>query len=232
MPIRALLFDKDGTIVDFDRTWGRASTVVLRVLARDDEAVVARLADAAGFDRQTETFRPDSPFIAGAIHEFSPDWAGALGVPDDDALRHRIDALYQAAGHETVTAIPGAIEGLRLAAARGIPMGIATNDSEAGAEGNLAKLGIRDLFAFVAGYDSGHGAKPSPGMVLAFARQLGLPTSEVALIGDSVHDMAAARAAGAMAVAVTTGPMGADMLARHADLVCGGIGEVVERVMS
>ena len=38
MQIRAILFDKDGTLVDFNRTWGPAVQSVLKDLARGSEA--------------------------------------------------------------------------------------------------------------------------------------------------------------------------------------------------
>jgi len=70
---------------------------------------------------------------------------------------------------------------------------------------------------FVAGYDSGFGAKPDPGPVLAFAQAVGVPPSEIAVVGDTVLDLAAARAAGAIAIGVLTGPAPSAILAPHAD---------------
>ena len=102
-----------------------------------------------------------------------------------------------------------------LAALRGqgLRLGVATNDSETPARQHLANHGITDCFDFISGYDSGHGAKPGPGMCLAFARQLGLDPSRVAMVGDSRHDLEAGRAAGMRVVAVLTG------IARREDLL-------------
>jgi phosphoglycolate phosphatase len=97
----------------------------------------------------------------------------------------------------------GVLSGL---AASGLKLGIATNDAEASARSQAAALGIDAVTDFVAGYDSGFGAKPDPGMVSAFAIHHGLRPEEVALVGDSMHDMMAARAAGVVAIAVRTGP--------------------------
>ncbi len=79
---------------------------------------------------------------------------------------------------------------------------------------------------FVAGYDSGHGAKPAPGMVEAFAREIGAACGEVALVGDTLHDLDCARAAGAVAVAVLSGIATREDLAPHADYVIADIGEL------
>ena len=53
-----------------------------------------------------------------------------------------------------------------------------------------------DRFEFRAGCDSGHGAKPEPGMGLAFAKAAGLDPADCAIIGDSIHDLEMGRRAG------------------------------------
>ena len=62
------------------------------------------------------------------------------------------------------------------------------------------------MLEFVAGYDSGLGAKPEPGPVIAFAAAVGVSTNEIVVVGDFALDVATARNAGARAVAVLTGP--------------------------
>ena len=103
---------------------------------------------------------------------------------------------------------------------------MATNDSEAPARQHIAAHGLTALFDFIAGYDSGHGAKPGPGMCLAFARQLGLDPSRVAMVGDSLHDLHAGRAAGMRTIGVLTGMASASVLAPHADVVLPDIGAI------
>ena len=106
----------------------------------------------------------------------------------------------------------------RLIAA-GITLGLATNDSEAPARAHLERAGILDRFAFVAGYDSGHGAKPEAGQLAAFCALTGIPPAACAMIGDSTHDLDSGRAAGMTTVAVLTGLAGRADLAPHADVV-------------
>ena len=103
-------------------------------------------------------------------------------------------------------------------------LGIATNDSEAPARAHLERAGILDRFAFVAGYDSGHGAKPDAGQLLAFCALTGIPPRECAMIGDSTHDLDSGRAAGMTTVGVLTGLASRADLAPHADVVLDDIG--------
>ena len=65
-------------------------------------------------------------------------------------------------------------------------------------------------------------------MVLAFAECLGTPASRIVVVGDSLHDLSAARAAGAVGVAVLSGPAERAALEPHADHVIAHIGDLPE----
>ena len=220
--IDALLFDKDGTLFDFRISWGRWAAGFLADLATD-AAHAERLGRAIGFDSATQTFAPDSPVIAAT----AADIAAAL-VPHLDGisvvgLTHRIDEPAGAAPLSPAVPLLPLLTGLRD---RGLRLGVATNDSEAPARQHLAAHGITDCFDFIAGYDSGHGAKPGPGMCLAFAAACGLSPRRVAMVGDSRHDLEAGRAAGMHTVAVLTGLASAQDLAPLADVVLPDIGAI------
>ena len=109
---------------------------------------------------------------------------------------------------------------------RGYRLGIMTNDAGANARAQIARLAIDRLVDFIAGHDSGFGAKPSAEPVLAFARAVGVEPREVAVVGDAVHDLAAARAAGATAIGVLSGPIPGDLLAPHADALINSIADL------
>lgn len=220
--IDGLLFDKDGTLFDFKVSWGRWATGFLSRIARDATHAVS-LGQSIGFDLESGSFAPDSPVIAATAADIAAALAPGLpGVSVAD-LTERIDASAgQAAMSEAVPLGP-LLAALR---ARGLRLGVATNDSEVPARQHLANHGITDCFDFIAGYDSGFGAKPGPGMCLAFARQLGLQPDRVAMVGDSRHDLEAGRAAGMRTVAVLTGIAKRDELAPHADIVLTDIGAI------
>jgi phosphoglycolate phosphatase len=107
---------------------------------------------------------------------------------------------------------------------RGLTLGIATNDVAASAAGTILRFGLSDYIDFAAGYDSGHGAKPGPGMALAFCAASGLAPGEVAVVGDNMHDLEMGRGAGAgLLVGVLTGTSTAADLAPLADHVIADI---------
>jgi phosphoglycolate phosphatase len=67
-------------------------------------------------------------------------------------------------------------------------------------------------------------------MVEAFVRHTGLSPQEIALVGDSTHDLHAARKAGAVAIAVLSGPATREDLEPHADHVINSIADLPDLV--
>ncbi|WP_171210476.1 HAD family hydrolase [Ruegeria sp. HKCCA5426] len=223
MPIDAILFDKDGTLFDFANTWGAFGRNVLLRLADGDNQRAAELGRIIGFDLESVTYSEDSIVIAGTVEEVAD-----VLVPHLPDMEHEelIDLLnVESASAPQAPAVPLApfLNGLRDA---GLKLGVATNDGEMPALEHLASAGIREHFDFVAGYDSGHGYKPGPGQLLAFAAHVDVAPERVAMVGDSLHDLQAGRAAGMTTIGVLTGLAPAEILAPFADVVLPNIGHI------
>ena len=214
--LRGIVFDKDGTLFDFQATWARWCAGIIAELAQGDPGVAAALAEALGFDLRALRFRPSSPVIAETMEVVVAAILHVLPGLDEARLRRRILVTSAAAPQVEAAPLRPLLDRLRVA---GLTLGLATNDAEAPARAHLVRAGVLDRFAFIAGYDSGHGAKPGAGMLDAFCRETGLQPQACAMIGDSTHDLASGRAAGMTTVAVLTGPASADELAPFADVV-------------
>lgn len=213
--IDGIVFDKDGTLFDFRLSWGRWTADLLRALATD-AAEAQILGRAIGFDLATNTFDAGSPVIAATPREIAECLLPYLPNQSLQSLVDQMNTL--SAATEMSPAVPLAPLLSRLRA-RGLRIGLATNDTEIPARAHLAAAGVTDLFDFVAGCDSGFGGKPAPGQLIAFATAFGLDPTRVAMVGDSHHDLLAGRAAGMYAVAVLTGIATEADLAPHADVV-------------
>jgi phosphoglycolate phosphatase len=213
--IAGVVFDKDGTLFDFRSSWGRWCARLLGALSTDTGHLV-RLAQAIGFDPNTNIFAPDSPVIAGTPHEIADRLAPHLPQMDAVTLEARINALAAEAEMTPAVALRPLLQGLRD---RGLRLGLATNDTEVPARAHMAQHGITEMFDMIMGCDSGYGAKPGPGMLLAFAAHTGLRPAACVMVGDSRHDLLAGRAAGMRTVAVLTGVAEADDLADLADVI-------------
>ncbi|WP_122519480.1 HAD family hydrolase [Pannonibacter phragmitetus] len=227
-PVKAILFDKDGTLIDFQQTWSPAFARLLDTMAAGNALVKTELARITAFNLETGLFEPHSPFVAGANDAVIGEWAQVMGIADTTALLREIEAHLKAFGLESLAPFPALEATIRTLHEAGYILGIATNDTESSARAQMRALGIEQCFAQIYGYDSGFGAKPAPGMVMAFQEQNGLHPQEVAMVGDSLHDMHAGRQAGAVAVAVATGTIGADILAPHADHVLTGLDDLLD----
>lgn len=220
-PIRGIVFDKDGTLFDFQATWGAWCRDVIAEESRGDAARAARMADALGFDLATGTFRPDSMVIGHTSGEVAAELLRFLPGEDHATLLARLDARAARAPQQPMGDLAAVLDDLRD---RGLRLGLATNDSEGPARAHLRDAGVEAAFDFIAGFDSGHGAKPDPAPLLAFARAQAVAPGRVVMVGDSLHDLYAGRAAGMRTVAVLTGIAGAADLAPHADAVLPDIG--------
>jgi len=218
-----LLFDKDGTLFDFHATWSVWAAGVIEHLAEGDADRRAALAEAMDFDLRAGRFRPTSPIIAGTNREAAECVARGLGREDITAIEALLMTMAAEAPLMPPVPLAPLLEGLR---GQGLTLGVMTNDSEAVAHAHLRAAGVEGLFDFVAGFDSGYGAKPEPGPLLAFARAHGLAPGRVAMVGDSTHDLLAGRAAGMQTLAVLTGAVGAADLSPFADHVLEHIGEI------
>lgn len=226
--IRGLLFDKDGTLFDFAATW-RGVTEELLVLLTRDTGIQDRMASDIGYDRARGRFLPGSAIVAESgrvIAEILARHLPGKAVEEIETAMNHTAATVVTNGDmvPAVADMPQYLDGLR---ADGYWLGIATHDAEEAARAHMAALGALDHFDFIAGYDSGHGHKPGPGMLLAFAAATGLHPGEIAMIGDSVHDLGVGPAAGAaLSVGVLTGPATRDDLAPHADHVLDSIADL------
>ncbi|MDI4655783.1 HAD family hydrolase [Xanthobacter autotrophicus] len=224
--VSALLFDKDGTLVDFDRTWGPACGAAMRALAGDDAAALARLQTVSHYLPAEGRFLHTSPLVSGSSAHYGPLWAQALGRPATPDFLAEIDDLFAREGLAFLTPIGRPQATLAHLGSAGFVLGIVTNDAEDSARRQAEALGILPLLAAVHGYDSGFGSKPGPGMVAAFGTRFGLAPHTMAVIGDSAHDLAAARGAGARFIAVRSGPAPIDDLLSEADLVVDSIDDL------
>jgi phosphoglycolate phosphatase len=100
---------------------------------------------------------------------------------------------------------PGAADAIGTLARRDdVVLGIATGKSQRGVRLVLTHHGLIDHFITIKTADDAP-SKPDPGMVIAAMREAGVGAADTVVVGDTVYDIAMARAAGAAAIGVTWG---------------------------
>ncbi len=224
--IRGILFDKDGTLLDFNRTWlppyRRAAAYLHARFGRAAEP--QRLLAHGGFVAESQTWRADSILASGCNREIIACWEEAIGQPLPPAERRAVESIFSLSADEQVPVTDNMAALFTELRRLNIRLGLATMDDEANAHRLLRALGVESLFDFVCGADSGHGVKPGPGMALAFLRACEITGDQVAVVGDSPADLRMGRAAGAaLTVGVLSGAHKEADLALWADLVLDDI---------
>lgn len=225
--IRGILFDKDGTLIDFDATWVAVARKMALRAAAGDAVLAGQLLGLSGFDEATGRFLPDSLFASGTNADVVALWHPHLAAGE----LARTVASYDAVSAEEGAASAVVLPGIRDAVARlhddGYRLAMATNDSTLGAEKTLVALGFAHKFAAAYGYDAVARPKPAPDVVIAFADMSGLSVSEIAMVGDNRHDLETGRAAGAgLVVGVLSGTGTRETLAPLADVVIGSVADL------
>ena len=230
--IKAILFDKDGTLVDFDKTWAETNRKAAMIASDGDAALADRLLDECGMDPVTGKTRGDSMFAAANAGEIARHMVAHGSPLAPEELARLLDQAF-VEGAETPWPICDLDALMAALTGAGYALGIASSDGEASIRRTVEVLGLSRHISFIAGYDSGHGPKPEPGMVNAFAAHLDLTAADIAMVGDNGHDMEMARAAGAgAAIAVLSGTGTRDTLAKIADICVGSVAELPDLLMA
>ena len=224
--IRGILFDKDGTLFRYSETWDTWCGIVLEKLSNGDASLLKNLAVAVDFDIQSQMIKPQSMVIACTTREVAECLAPLLTNWSLDAIEKFLNEQVNDLPLAEVTPLKPYFSDLR---SRGLKVGVMTNDSEDNAMAQLISANLNPLedLDFVAGYDSGYGAKPTPDPLLAFAKAVELAPNDVAMVGDSLHDLTAGLRAGMKTIGVLTGPATRADLSPLADIILPDISHIL-----
>lgn len=225
--IRGILFDKDGTLIDFNRTWFAVVMALAREARPGDEDGARDLVELGGYDWAEQRFRGGSAVAAGTnadiVDLFHPELLGE----ERTAKIAAFNAFTTIEGARRAVAINGLAMAIEQLSAAGLLLGIATNDSESGARATADALGLGEAFHTIIGYDSVAQPKPWPDQLHLFAAKTGLMPQAIAMVGDNTHDLEMAHAAGAgLAIGVLSGNSTRAELSPRADIIIDSIADL------
>jgi len=225
--IKGILFDKDGTLVDFNATWLGVADFMAMDASDGDRWKADRLLAAAGFDFANRRFKPDSIFASGTNLDVVELWFPRLSNEDQMLAVARFNEITSVQGSAMAVALPGVVDTLAVLHKKSYRLGVATNDSTSGAEKTLVTLGVAQLFDAAYGYDAVANPKPAPDTIQAFCDLTGLKPAEIAMVGDNRHDLEMARAGGCgLAVGVLSGTGTRESLAEIADVILDSVADL------
>jgi phosphoglycolate phosphatase len=233
MPIRGILFDKDGTLIDVNATW----VPIYRRMLCEQFGVGVDAANAmmrrAGYDPSTERFAANSVLASGTTRQLIDVWWPGLGEAETLGIIEMLDVSYAPLARSVLKPLLPLAPLLNDLKAMGLQVGVATNDSHRSACNHLSHLGVLELFDAVIGADSVAAPKPSGDMVRKFALTAGLEAAQIAMVGDNSHDIDEARNGGAgLAIAVLSGNAAHEDIAHLADHTLDSISTLPELLRS
>lgn len=187
MPIKAILFDHDGTLVDSEPTHWRLWQEVLRTHG----AVLT--------EQHYKDYYAGMPTAANAA-----DLAERFAIDQTPAAladaKYAITRAFLA--RDAFPLMPGVREVLPLFQARGLRLGIVTGAGRNGVEATLRAHSLHGFFETIVTSDDVTHSKPAPDCYLLAAKRLGLRPAECVAIEDTEHGVGAAAAAGIACLAV------------------------------
>lgn len=180
--VRGVVFDLDGTLIDSagDILQGMRMTL-----------------EQAGLGKLPDDYFPDN--MHGTVEGILRTIVGDMGwnAPADfTPLNEGYLANAAKLDLQRTRVYEGALEVLQACREAGLPMGICTNKSHAGAITATRKFGIHDFFDFITGCDTWSHAKPSPVPLLETIRMLGITPDQCLYFGDTSVDAQCAASAG------------------------------------
>ncbi len=227
MTIRAVLFDKDGTLIDVNATWIPIYREMLMDIFGTDMAGAESLMEKAGYDRATDRFRAGSILAGGTTRQLIDVlWPGldAAAVEEKAKL---LDHGYTHLVRDRLTPLMPLDPILSELRAMGLKLGVGTNDSHVSAKAQMTEVGVIAHFEAIIAADTVPVPKPSGNMIRSFAAMTGLAPSAIAMVGDNHHDMEEARNGGAgLAIAVLSGNAAHEDIAHLADHTLSSIAEL------
>jgi phosphoglycolate phosphatase len=192
-PVKAVMIDLDGTLLDTIPDLAAAANGMLSALGMP-LLPEARIRDFVG---------------KGINNLIERTLTNDMNGKPDAALFARALPLYEKSYHaingKHTTIYPGVREGLDLLRAQGYPLVCVTNKVERFTLPLLDFVSMADYFRCVVAGDTLPQRKPDPAPLLHACRQLDVAPGDMLMIGDSMNDAQAARAAGCPVFCVTYG---------------------------
>lgn len=233
MNIEAIIFDKDGTLIDFDAFWVTVSINaiqdILKNFGREDISVQEILSLLGVRDGVTDI---DGVLCKGTYKQMSEIIGGVLKGKNCDVSALGLEKLVLDAYNKN--SVIGEIKPtcsdlkdvLIYLKNKGVKLGVVTTDNELITRQCLGKLGVEELFDKIYTDDGKTPTKPNPYCALEFCERFGLVKEQVAMVGDTLTDMSFARNAGIKAIGVAKNLRNKEILAPFADVVLSSLSDL------
>ncbi len=227
-----VIFDKDGTLINFHAMWGTWLTDIARKLEQaTGQSFAASLFAVMDFNPKTGHIMPgghlaDSPMAE--LRQVTEQILQDMGVSPQisnsvmSSVWHPPDPVALA---QPLADIPRLFNALRQ---YGASIAIATSDDHDPTEQLLTAWNVRTLVDTVICADDGYPIKPAPDVILAICEQLNISPTKTVMVGDNPADIQMGRAAGAgLTIGVLSGLSTRPNLEAESDIILASVAELV-----
>jgi HAD superfamily hydrolase (TIGR01509 family) len=204
MRVKAVIFDLDGTLANFNLDYKTVRAEVKSYLVKRGVPASALSVKESVFEmlRKTEIFARNS------------------GKPEKFLEELRSEALamtekYELEAAASTSLMPGAVETLKALRQMNLKIGLCTINSEKAVNYILNRFGITDLFDVTVPRNKVNQFKPHPEHIETALKALGASANDTVIVGDSITDMQSAKELKAVAVGLPTGVSTMEQLMRN-----------------
>jgi phosphoglycolate phosphatase len=196
LSVEGIVFDLDATLVNLGGfvNWRGAHMQVVQAYLEEGclESMVSRCSESGLFSM---------------LNLMRDELCATLPQDEAERIQGRVYGVleaFESHGASQCHIMSGCYETLVWLKKNGVKMGVATSNSQSVAENILEINKLRPFFIAVVGRSPGLRMKPHPDQILACFERLGVDPRKGAVVGDSVRDVGAAKAAGIHSIAIPT----------------------------
>lgn len=231
----AIIFDKDGTLIDFDAFWVSLSVAALKDILKEfgqGETLIGEILEAFGVhDGVTDVngilCKGTYAQMAQIIQDIMAQHGCEAAFAQVEETMHQAYKRNAPAG-EVKPTCPNIRDVLLTLKGRNKRLAVVTTDNREITLLCLEKLGIADLFDRIYTDDGILPVKPNPHCALDFCDLAGAAKENTVMVGDTMTDIRFARNAGIRAVGVAKNEAAGSVLGSQPDRLIRDISELLE----
>lgn len=231
-----VIFDKDGTILDFKATWIDIIDEFIQSLCRRtnlEGSIRSSIENALGISIEKAQIDGYGPLAMGTYEQCNTLVTYCLyreGIRWDKAWQIAreagTDVFSSDIRRKSVKPSHGALKLLQTLKSRGISIAIATNDKRDDAVMDMRQIGAYDYIDLVIGADSVENPKPAPDMIRVICSHLKKEAKDCVMVGDTTIDAIMGKNSGIMLNIGISGILPAKALEEYMDVVISDLDDI------